>query len=713
MRIFLNIILLVFLLFATGIFADSSNLLDDMLIVDYWNKRLNDRLPVTFNHLLQGGYFNMPSARMGCEGEIGAGYSSVPPYRNYNLRFQLIDQLEISGNYRVFRGVDDPILTPLGFGDFSDKGANIKLALFSPEDSDYRLPGLAIGLEDFMGTQNFCSQYIVLTKVFPKYNLEASLGWGRQRIRGFFGGLTWFPFHRSSNCYLKDIALVAEYDATPYKDPHIEKHPKGRVKKTPINFGMKYRLGNTFDFSLACVRGNALAFSISSYYNLGHTSGFLPKINDPLPYRAPVNVEPLGERRPEEMLVQDILYAFREQGFDLLDVWISRSFDVCQGKILRLNIVNNQYRLERDVRMRLNNLLAYLIPANIDTVIVVIESEGFPLQEYHYRMEYVRQYGTRLMGPHELRILTPMQEVSSPDRYVERQIFKRKREILNVEIFPKTRSFFGSSKGKFKFALGLNACANGYFGPDIFYSICLGYIFFSDLDKLKGADRLNPSQLINVRTDIMRYYRKRELTLDEAYLQRSWNLGQGFFARLAGGYFEEEYGGIATEFLYYPVKNHWAIGVEGAVVKKRKFSGIAFTDRICKLHGFQPSYQHFLGSQYFVDFYYDWRAAKIDLKAMVGKFLANDIGVRWEMSRYFPSGMRLLFWYTMTNGHDKINGHTYYDKGIAISMPLDIFYTYTDRPRWYYGMSAWLRDVGVMAETGRKLYELISDSRSE
>ena len=98
---------------------------------------------------------------------------------------------------------------------------------------------------------------------------------------------------------------------------------------------------------------------------------------------------------------------------------------------------------------------------------------------------------------------------------------------------------------------------------------------------------------------------------------------------------------------------------------------------------------------------------------MFGKFLANDLGVRYEISRYFPSGMRLLFWYTMTNGHDKINGQTYYDKGIAISMPLDILYTYTDRPRWYYGLSAWLRDVGVSSTSGQKLYDLIRENRYE
>jgi hypothetical protein len=146
-------------------------------------------------------------------------------------------------------------------------------------------------------------------------------------------------------------------------------------------------------------------------------------------------------------------------------------------------------------------------------------------------------------------------------------------------------------------------------------------------------------------------------------------------------------------------------------VKKRTVKGIGFTNKIRKLDGFTPTFRSFLGKQYFLNFYYDWKEANFDFKISLGKFLANDYGVRYEVSRYYPSGLRLSFWYTWTNGRDKINGQTYYDKGVAISMPLDIFYTYSSRTRWGYGMSAWLRDVGVKAYTGRDLYEMINEQR--
>lgn len=685
-------------------------LMKDMMIVEYWDRRINEKLPVTYNHLLQGGYWNMPSARMGCEGEIGFGFAWVPPYHTYNLRCQLIPQLEISGNYRVFRGVDDPILTPLGFGDLSDKGANVKVSLISPEDSDYVLPGVAIGLEDFLGTRNFLAKYFVFTQVFLDYNFELSLGYGAQRIRGLFGGFSWTPFRRSCNPLINGITFAAEYDATPYKDPLIEKHPKGRVKRSPINFGFKYRLLDYIDFSASWIRGTDFAFAASAFYNFGQTRGFLPKIDDPLPYKAPIVVEPIGPRRPEEAVMMDLLFAMRQQGLDLLEVTLG--YDECQDLTMRMTIVNTTYHTEPEVRTRLNHLLAYLIPSNVDKVIVVVDANGFPIQEYHYYMTYLEQFREREMGPHELNALTGLYEVSwpYPDDYT--YLFTQKRDLWNLEIYPKTHTFFGSAKGKFKYAAGLNFGLNGFIGDDIYYSLKLGWILASDLSGLRGIDRLNPSRLPNVRTDIVLYYQQKGITIDEAYLQKIWSLGKGWYTRAALGHFEIEYGGVASEALYYPLNSCWAIGAEGAFLMKRELDGLGFTTRVRTLDGFNPVYKNFRGSQYFLNFYYEWREAKLDFKIKAGKFLANDKGARWEVTRYFPSGLRISFWYTTTNGKDVINGKRYFDKGIAFSMPLDIFYTYSDLSRWGYGMSAWLRDVGVSAYTGSPLYDRIRENRN-
>lgn len=719
--LFLNFLFLIALAMAQaddGIFCSNddflscenpeSNLLHDLLIVNYWNQRLNERFPVFYNHLLQGGYFSMPSARMGQEGEIGVGYGYVPPYINYNLRVQLVDFLEISGNYRIFKGVEDPVLTHRGFGDFSDKGANVKISLFSPESTHYRLPGLAIGLEDFIGTKAFKAYYIVLTQVFLNQNLEISLGFGSNRIHQWFGGMTWMPFRRKPWDYLKGLAFVLEYDAIPYKDETIERHPHGRIKNTPWQLGVKYRLWDSIDCSFAYIRGDKWAFSVSTFYNFGTTKGLLPKIDDNLPYKAPVNFQPLNCLRPPAVMVQEFVYAFRCQGFELSEAWLSDD----QGrKVLRLRVTNLIYREERLVRIRVNALLSSLVPDDIDDIIVVFDTVTMPIQELHYEAVYLRLFRDQEIGRYELDILTPLQEASSPNRYTSALLFKRKLEWWNFELLPKTRTVFGSASGKFKYALGVSLNINGFLFNNVFYTVSLGYFMFTNIKNVRDVDILNPSQIINVRSDIINYFRPREVTIDEAYLEKVWNWGRGLYTRISMGIFEIEYGGVSAEWLYYPVNSNWAIGMDIALLKKRTPEWVNFTDCARKLEGFKPHHVKFLGAQYFLNLYYDWRCTELEFKVSIGKFLANDFGVRTEVSRYFPSGLRVGFWYTYTNGHDVINGQTYHDKGVFFSVPLDIFYTKTSRTRWGYGMSAWLRDVGVMACSGNHLYDIINQER--
>lgn len=693
-------------------FADNPdgqpNIMQDLLIVNYWNERMNEKFPVTYNHLLMGGYFSMPSARMGEEGEIGVGYGYIPPYINYNARFQLTEFLEVTGNYRVFKGVADPVLTEAGFGDFSDKGANVKLSLFRPEDSYYRLPGFAIGLEDFIGTKAFHAYYLVLTQVFLNQNLEVTLGFGAKRIRQWFGGVLWMPFRKEKLHYLKNLAFVVEYDAIPYEDEDIEKHPKGRKKNTAFQIGLKYRLWDFLDFSAAYIRGHKWAFTASAFYNFGSTKGLVPKIDNTLPYKAPVNFQQLGELRPASVMIQEIIFAFRGQGFELIEAWLC---DECGRKVLRLSINNFVYRDEFQVRTRLNALLSSLTPDDVEKVIVVTDVLGFPIQELHFETAYLRMYRNQEIGRYELDLLTPYKEVTFPNIYTSRLIFKRSLDKWNLELKPKVNTVFGSASGKFKYGLGLAANINGFLFNDIYYSIGMGYFFASHFEKVNDIDRLNPSQIIHVRSDIIRYLRQPGLSIDEAYVEKTWNWGKGWYSRIAVGLFEIEYGGAAFEWLYYPVNSNWAIGMDYALLKKRAPHGVDFTDKVRKLNGFKAHWERFIGTQYFLNLYYDWRCINLEFKVSAGKFLAHDYGVRTEISRYFPSGLRLGFWYTYTNAHDVINSSVYHDKGVFITVPLDIFYTSTNRTRWGYAMSAWLRDIGVAASTGTRLYNVINQER--
>ena len=212
--LFVAFFLLPFLLLGEG---SIDSLCEALEIVRYWDQKIYGRFPVTFNHILSTGYFTTPSARMTEEGEIGIGVADVPPYLHWNARAQPLSHLELSMSYRIFRGVEDLGLSQYGFGDFSDRGANFKFALVTAEQSSYQLPGIAFGIDDFMGSKRFTTYYVVGTQVLVNYGLEASFGWGAGRYtngpsRGFFGAFNWFPLWECNNRWVRGICLSAEYD---------------------------------------------------------------------------------------------------------------------------------------------------------------------------------------------------------------------------------------------------------------------------------------------------------------------------------------------------------------------------------------------------------------------------------------------------------------------------------------------------------------------
>ena len=335
-----------------------------------------------------------------------------------------------------------------------------------------------------------------------------------------------------------------------------------------------------------------------------------------------------------------------------------------------------------------------------------------PVKRIASAREDLMSYHLGVIGEFELNTLAPMIEATKPpSSYDAALLFQRRKKIWVFTLRPRLLTFFGSAKGKFKYNLGLIAAPEGYLFDEIYYKLQLGYSIVSSASDFGDMDRLNPSQLLNVRSDTIRYFQTNSVSVEQAYVQKGWNLGKGWFYRLATGYFEPAYGGVATEFLYYPVRGNWAVGLEAATVLKRRYRGVQFVHKVRKFHGRTPHYLPFIGVQYFLDIYYEFKPLDLEFKVSIGQFLAKDKGVRTEVLRTFSSGLRVGLWYTITNGNDHVNGHLYHDKGFVFYLPLDMFLKQSSRNYIGYAMSAWLRDVGASAFTGKTLHTTLYDER--
>jgi hypothetical protein len=683
------------------------SLFSDLKEVERVNRELEDRLPLPYNFNVMGGYLNMPSARMPQTGVVCFGGGRVPPYNNYGVNFQIFSRIELSGNYRVYTSVPEANFGSEGFGDDADRIGNIKIALLKPSDGFSWAPSLSVGADDFIGTKRFHSEYVVLTKEWERFNLELSLGWGKGRMKGLFGGAIWTPLRHQSVLLLNRLSLLAEYDCNNYCD-HFWEHGDGREVKSRLNGGIAW-ITPWGQLSLGTVRGKALAAFASLQYPLGRSEGLFPKLADPVRYDSPIDTEPLGICRPQADFAAHLAYAFADQGLDLYQ--LSIFFDEKWHKNLWIKVINNRYRKEEVVRERLISLLAALTPSDIESVIVVIEADGVASHSYRFPSPLLQRARQKEIASSEVEILAPMAEpVFPPNPYESILLFQRKKPIWTFSFHPRLLSFFGSAQGKFKYNLGLTASQEGYLG-EFYYYLQGAYSLKSSIQNLSATDRINPSQLIQVRTDTIKYYQNEHPALEEAYLQKSWTLPSSWFARLASGYFEPAYGGAAGELLYAQVDRNWAFGFEGAALWKRRYTGLGFTDTIRKLDGKRLTHVPFTGVQYFANFYYYIPSLQMDIRLKGGQFLAKDKGIRLEVGRYFPSGVRFALWYTLTNGHDHVNGSTYHDKGFSFSIPFDLFLRQSSRTLIAYVMSAWLRDVGAIGNTGKSLYSTLSEER--
>lgn len=695
--------------------ACSNTRMDEMLssleMAAYWDKRAYQRFPLTYNHLLSGGYFTTHSARMSEEGEVGFGLSHVPPYLNWNVCIQPFHHLELSGNYRIFYGYKDPAMGSQGFGNYADRGANFKYALILPEESFYRYPGIAVGINDFMGPKKFINYYVVGTQVFKNTGLEVSLGWGTGAYtqgpsRGFFGGVNWFPWLECQNKWTRGISLTAELDPTNYrKDPH----PCCPASSFPFNVGVKSHLCNVIELSASYIRGEAFAAAGSLHYNWGKTEGFLPKTQDPLPYTAPVDRQPLGCYRPSEAMVQELYYSLNDQGFQLTEARLETCPD--GNKNLWLSLFNCCYRQERTVRMRLQHLLSALTPSNVTHVIATLESYGLPCQSYVYKREQLIDYANQCISPYEFDIISPRAEAREAP-FDAHLIFKRKNDFWRFKVSPRVETFLGNAKGKFKYDAGLKGSIDGFLPYNLYYEVQASLTLSSSVNRLTDSDFFHPSQLPNVATDYVRYRQEGAFTWDMLYAQKSWNHGHGFYTRAALGYFQVNYAGIAAECLWYPAWACFALGAEGAVVKKRNYSGLGFQSTLRHFEGKTPVYQHYNTlQQCFFNIYLDFPAQQFFTKLSLGQFLARDKGARLEATRYFDNGLRLSGWITVTDAFDVMHGEKYYDRGIAIEIPFDFFFRRSSRRVWNYAKAAWLRDAGYTTKTGRPLFETINRER--
>jgi len=645
--------------------------------------------------------------------DFGYGYDS--PYGNLWTSVTFLPFLQVTGRYVSITGTpqfEDAKNNPYwrNYGRYKDKVFDAKARLL--EESRWT-PAIAVGATDLQGTGLFKGQYVVASKSFGQSNnIEASIGYGRRRPEGVFGGVRWYSLS------VPGLALAAEYDANNYKiDLQAEQTGAARRKKGPVA-AVEYRWG----WLGAQVARHRDHFSANAYVSIPFSEReFIPKLYEPAPFdpkKAPARVT-AAEWQQDGSRGAALAQALVKQNFKNVRVELDSG-------VLKLTLTNNRIsNLGRAVGRAARTALAFA-PEGTRAIHITYTRLEQPIATYEFLdlqrlTDYLTGLATRdaFLQTVAVRYSTPADRIDDQQGLLAAvreegtglavqtgrdgnivQVVSEDREANRFKTVPKIAFFFNDPSGALRYEVAAAANYDKRLGQGTY----LNSAFKLDLfENVSGVTQASNSLLPHVRTDIAEYKRGGRFKMNRLLVNQYLTLDERLYARASAGFYEEMYRGLGGQLLYLPKDSRWAADVSVDALQQRGYKG--WFDKL--------DYKTVttLGA-----FHYK---LPYDITATVraGRFLARDEGARLEFKRRFPSGVEIGAWFTKTNGKDITSPGTptnpYNDKGVFLSVPLNIMLPSDTQATAGIGLSPWTRDVGQMVASPGDLYDLFEQPRRD
>lgn len=708
------------------------------------------------------GLMQTPTARMRADGDMGLGVSTVRPYNQIHFFLQPLPWLETTVRYTdVTNRPYSPDPSFSGNQHYKDKSADVKVRLLN--ERQY-WPSVAVGMQDLGGTGLFASEFLVSS--YHWYDLDFSFGlaWGRLgsggdiynplralsghfdknrystasaaggtglsrlftgQTVGPFGGINW-------NTPIKGLALRLEYDGNDYEHEGLGDNQR---QNSPINVGLAYRGVKGLDMGVAFERGNTVMARFAIYTNFQDLRGLIksadptPVVLHPVPdaksaddamvpgdgsavtgdaaapstpaQAAPSAAGPVATQTPsvpsvvpeassqeQHDFVLKLKEALKQQGF----VLIAADYD---GFLKEVHVWLNQdkYRNPAKAVGRTARVLSATAPAEVSKFTLIFVDQGME----NYRAAVYRQEFEKAARDND------------PDAALSSVILKGPGDgFSSAQYFDATRL------PKFSWDMG-PAVRQSVGGPDTFYA---GQLYWKVATAVAITDHLNitgaagfniinnfdqiklqsNSVLPHVRSDIVKYLQQGKDGLINLEADYQWSPYPDWYHRISLGIFEEMYAGVATELLYRPYGASWAVAVDINRVKQRgydeQFDFLPYT--VTTGHAtlyYKPGYYNLL------------------FKLSAGQYLAGDKGGTVDISREFDSGVRVGIFATKTNVSAAEFGEGSFDKGIYITLPLDLFFAKSTRREAGFTFRPLTRDGGQMVYDGPELYFTVKDGQ--
>jgi Exopolysaccharide biosynthesis protein YbjH len=655
------------------------------------------------------GYINTPSAQMREDGMVVVGASYAAPYGMLYVAVQALPRLELSGRYSQTEGVPssiNPGVDSSGYGSYKDKSFAAKFQLWSEGAGGMAwVPAVALGQDDeWIGTEVFADHYVVASKKLPLWggNLDVSLGYGAKRIQGAFGGL------RYTHDALPGWAWVTDYDRIDFRNDFganlvgLDQRPVGR-----LNHAVEYQGAEGWTLQLG-MRDGQPAFNVALQVPFGRRS-LAPKTQEPAPY---ISFEPRsdeGQWQKQDADREQMLKALYQAGFRNVSVHY-------QNQVLQTTLTSNRYiDATRAVGRAMRILLAHS-PVQTKELDVTYTTQEMPtlhyvakdltlLQAYFnggvtlqtlqpsIRVEIAAHGGQQLVTdlPTLERVLgdQPLSEI--PDGMqtslpLDKRLSGETLQGHTWTVGPQMEVYFNDPSGAFKASLGVEAAAQLHLAPGMQLDTAVQMRL---LENITDVTQPSNSLLPHVRTDVAEYFRGSRTKLSKLVLNQYWQPAPQWYTRVSAGLYETMFAGAGGQIMFVPQRAPWSVDVTLDRLAQRDFAAPLELQEYRTTSGFLSGHVEL--------------PSNITATLRYGRFLAQDTGARFELKRELPSGVQMGFWYSSTNGQDTTGpgsvAQPYHDKGIFLTLPLDVVSNQYSRRMVNMSLSPWTRDVGQMVKS--------------
>ena len=663
-----------------------------------------------YNSLGQVGLINTPSAEVYDEQSIFFTLTKNEFYKLGTITATPFEWMEAS--YFYYR--PDDLFWGSAVGLFLDKGFNVK---FSYDPTSIYLPTVAIGLDDFAGTGNFTKEYLVASYDFDIVKLNLGLGWGKfvgdtniindplsflsdslnQRPsvsenyeqggnpsydKWFRGDATIFGGLSVKVPRIKGLIFKIENNPFDYYsfaccgEGLSSKSFEVRNKKSNFNFGVSYQTKRFGNIDLSLIKGDTLnlsmSFGFSSKKPLRKKEKFKPSIID-----NNFNQNPKNEFYYDliESLNANKLYL---QTANISDDDLSITID-SEEHINPITYSSRSAFIANEVAK--NNEI------NFRKIDVGLITRGIEINNISYRSKDIENKKlVEILLKKRSEINNPKPNEYKLDEF--KPLLKFPIIIFNIE--PDIRVHIGSPERFGYTGLGLKLNTEIQLNRNITFNSSIGQGFS---DNFNDKPHIKTSAMEEVRTEILLYLQESDdLYIKHMFVDGIWSPKKRIYTRFGFGYLEEMFAGVSSEVLFKPFRSNFAVGLEYNIVKKRDYDGRF------DLLKYQTYTTH-------INVAYYEPNTNILAKWSYGRYLAQDRGYTFDISRKMPSGWQAGIYFSRTNVSAEVFGEGSFDKGFYFKIPYNIFLKNHTKRSTHFGLKTMTRDGGAKLNMQNKLID--------